>query len=150
MRTNEQCRALKRQAQTFPKFPNSLVQFLRAAHRCPQNRKKIFQGYRGPLKSCLIHFQSVMRSPLTASALPPCRPLTDLCEDNLRTPVFGLLQAEPGGLYLPWEMIEHFPASVSCFQFLESYMDPLKFISENTFDKMALSCEASTSWDPFY
>lgn len=61
-----------------------------------------------------------------------------------QSPCLCLLQAEPGGLH-PYQKNSIFLLlfCLNCFQFTESYRDPLKFTSENRSSKTAITSEAS-------
>lgn len=83
-------------------------------------QSKIFQGCWESPKPCLIPWNQWYTLPLL---LQLCL-LTGTWQLYVGTAsephIFGLLQAEPGGLYPPQE-IQGFPASDSCCSFLGSY-----------------------------
>ena len=140
MRTNEQCRALKRQAQPFPKFPDSLAQFLRTAHRCPLKiRKRFFRGTESPQSHAWLTWNQWYALPLLLQlCLLAGTWQTDVGTASEPLPLFcfRLRQAASICRYSIFLLL-------SRFSFLESYMDPL--ISGNTSNKTTLSHEACIS-----
>lgn len=79
----------------------------------------------------------------------PCRHLADLCGTSLRAPAFVCSRLSQVGSIHTRKTESSCFSSVSCFQFTESYRDPLKFTSENGSSKTAISSEASIIWDVF-
>lgn len=127
---------------------------MRAAQRCPLKiRKKNQQTNHFPperVSKVLPDSAEVsdMLSPHYFSSAP-CRHLADLCGTSLRAPAFVCSRLSQVGSIHTRKTESSCFSSVSCFQFTESYRDPLKFTSENRSSKTAISSEASIIWGVF-